>query len=174
MGRDKVELLARIREDHRQLGSGVRALARKHGMHRRLVREALTSPVPAPRKTPVRQSPVLDAVAGLIDVMLAGDLDAPRKQRHTSRRIWQRLADEHGIAVSYSYVRKYAGPRRAQIEAERRAGAVSAEGFVPQAKEPGAEAEADFGPVSVVVADDQVACHLFAYRRPYARSPRSP
>ncbi len=164
MGRDKVELFARIREDHRRLGLGVRALARKHGVHRRMVREALASPVPARRKTPVRQSPVRDAVAGLIDAMLAEDLGAPRKQRHTSRRIWQRLADEHDIAVSYSYVCQYAGPRRAEIESEHRAGAVSVEGFVPQAKEPGAEAEVDFGPVSIVVADDQVACHLFAYR----------
>ena len=117
MGRDKVELYARIREDHRQLGLGVRALARRHGVHRRMVREALASPVPAPRKTPVRQAPVLDSVAGLIDAMLREDLDAPRKQRHTSRRIWQRLADEHGMPVSYSYVCQYAGPRRAEIEA---------------------------------------------------------
>jgi hypothetical protein len=87
-----------------------------------VVREALASPVPAPRKTPVRQAPVLGAVAGLIDAMLREDLDAPRKQRHTSRRIWQRLADEHEVPVSYSYVCRYAGPRRAEIEAEHRAG----------------------------------------------------
>jgi hypothetical protein len=39
---------------------------------------------------------------------------------------------------------------------------------VPQAKEPGAEAEVDFGPVSIVVGDDQAACHLFAYRLSYS------
>jgi hypothetical protein len=164
MGRDKVELYARIREDHRQLGLGVRALSRRHGVHRRMVREALASPVPASRKTPVRQSPVLDAVTELIDAMLREDLDAPRKQRHTSRRIWQRLADEHDALVSYSYVCQYAGPRRAQIEAEHRAGSGSVAGFVPQAKEPGAEAEVDFGPVSIVLAGEVAACHLFAYR----------
>jgi hypothetical protein len=164
MGRDKVELYAQIREDHRRLGLGVRALARMHGVHRRMVREALASPVPAPRKVPVRQSPVLDAVAGLIDAMLREDLDAPRKQRHTSRRIWQRLAEEHDAAVSYSYVCQYTGARRAEIEAEHRAAAGTVDGFVPQAKEPGAEAEVDFGPVSIVLGDDQVACHLFAYR----------
>jgi transposase len=167
MGRDKVELFAAIREDHRQ-GLGIRALAGKYGVHRRMVREALASPVPAPRKTPVRESPVRDAVAGLIDAMLREDLDAPRKQRHTSRRIWQRLADEHGVAVSYSYVCQYAGPRRAQIESEYRAAAGSVAGFVPQAKEPGAEAEVDFGPVTVVLDGDQAACHLFAYRLSYS------
>jgi transposase len=164
MGRDKVSLYAQIREDHRLLGLGVRALARRHGVHRRVVREALASPVPVPRKVPVRESPVLDAVAGLIDVMLREDLDAPRKQRHTSRRIWQRLRDEHDAAVSYSYVCQYSGARRAEIDAEARAAAGSAAGFVPQAKEPGAEAEVDFGAVSIEVAGDVAACHLFAYR----------
>ena len=168
MGRDKVDLFARIRDDRRLLGLGIRELAGKYGVHRRLVREALASPVPAPRKRPSRESPVLDAVAGLIDGMLREDLDAPRKQRHTSRRIWQRLADEHDAEVSYSYVCQYAGQRRAQIEAEHRAAAAGVEGFVPQAKEPGAEAEVDFGQVSVVVGGDQAACHLFAYRLSYS------
>jgi len=168
MGRDKVSLYAQIRDDSRELGLGVRALARRHGVHRRVVREALASPVPAPRKVPARQAPVLDAVAGLIDVMLAQDLDAPRKQRHTARRIWQRLHDEHDAAVSYSYVCQYAGTRRPQIAAEARAAAGSADGFVPQAKEPGAEAEVDFGAVSIEVAGDVAACHLFAYRLSYS------
>jgi transposase len=164
MGRDKVDLFARIRDDRRLLGLGIRELAAKYKVHRRLVREALACPVPAPRKKPVRQSPVLDQVAGLIDGMLREDLEAPRKQRHTSRRIWQRLADEHDARVSYSYVCQYAGPRRAQLEAEQRAAAGGVEGFVPQAKEPGAEAEVDFGQVSVVAGGDQAVCHLFAYR----------
>jgi transposase len=137
-------------------------------VHRRVVREALASPVPAPRKVPVRESPVLDAVAGLIDVMLREDLDAPRKQRHTARRIWQRLRDEQDTSVSYSYVCRYSGRRRAEIEAEARAAAGSVTGFVPQAKEPGAEAEVDFGQVSIEVAGDVAACHLFAYRLSYS------
>jgi len=180
VGRDKVELFARIRLDHQELGLGVRALARRHGVHRRTVREALATPVPAPRKAPARESPVLDAVAPLIDAMLREDLEAPRKQRHTSRRLWERLADEHDARVSYSYVCQYAGLRRAQIEAEHKAaraaagdgsgipGLAAVEGYVPQAKEPGAEAEVDFGPVTVVLDDDQAACHLFAYRLSYS------
>jgi transposase len=157
MGRDKVRLFAAIREDHRQ-GLGIRALSRKYGVHRRMVREALALPVPAPRKVPVREARVREAVAERIDAMLAADLDAPRKQRHTAKRIFERLRDEHDAGCSYSYVAKYVARRRAEIEAEHRAGAASVEGFVPQAKEPGAEAEVDFGPVSVVVGDDVAAC----------------
>ena len=81
-------------------------------------------------KVPARQSPVLDAVTERIDAMLREDLDAPRKQRHTSRRIWQRLRDEDDAAVSYSYVCQYAGRRRAEIEAGHRAAAVSGDRYL--------------------------------------------
>jgi transposase len=163
MGRDRVGLFAAVREDQRQ-GMGVRAIARKHGVHRRTVREALASPVPAPRKVPERASPARDSVAPLIDAMLAGDLDAPRKQRHTARRAWTRLRDEHDADVSYSYVAKYVARRRPQIEAEAKGQARSLDGFVPQLKEPGAEAEVDFGPVTVELDGRAAACQLFAYR----------
>jgi transposase len=167
---NKVELFAAIRWDHHQ-GLGVRALARKYEVHRRTVRVALDSPVPPGRKAPARAAPVREAVAGWIDEMLREDLEAPRKQRHTARRIFERLRDEHDAVVSYSYVCKYAGPRRAQIEAERRdrgGGAAGAAGFVPQAKEPGAEAEVDFGDVDVRLAGQLVTCRLFAYRLSYS------
>ena len=163
MGRDRVGLFAAIREDYRQ-GMGVRAIAREHGVHRRTVREALASPVPALRKVPERASPARDAVAPLIDAMLTVDLDAPRKQRHTARRVWARLRDEHDAEASYSYVAKYVARRRPEIEAERKGRAGSLEGFVPQAKEPGAEAEVDFGPVTITLDGQDAACHLFAYR----------
>lgn len=163
MGRDKVALFAMIRED-RRAGLGIRAIARKHGVHRRTVHEALASPVPEPRKVPGRMSPVRDEMAPLIDAMLREDLDAPRKQRHTARRVWARLADEHDVHPSYQYVARYAGRRRPEIEAEKKGTAESLEGFVPQLKEPGAEAGVDFGPVTVWLGGRQAACQMFAYR----------
>ncbi|GGQ40711.1 hypothetical protein GCM10010266_74440 [Streptomyces griseomycini] len=63
----KEELFLRIRRDSWQEGLSMRALARKYGVHRRLVREALASPVPRPRKTPVRPSPRLDPFKKTID-----------------------------------------------------------------------------------------------------------
>jgi len=96
------------------------------------VRQALGSPVPPERKAPAREAPVREAVAGWIDAMLAEDLDAPRKQWHTARRIFERLRDEHDAGLSYSYVAKYgadAGPRsrrrRGQTSARRSASAAS-------------------------------------------------
>ena len=139
MGPRRVELFAAIRYDWQRNQMPVRALARKYDVHRRTVRQAIASPVPPDRKTPERAAMVLDGVRELIDGMLREDLTAPRKQRHTARRVFERLCDEHGAQVSYSYVAKYVARRRGEIAAQDRARDGGVAGFVPQAKEPGAE-----------------------------------
>ena len=158
----RVELFAAIRRDARVEELSIRALAKRHGVHRRTVRQALVSAMPPPRKVPVRSSPRLDPFKDAIDAMLRSDLDAPRKQRHTATRILARLLDEHdAISVSYSTVRDYVRVRRAEIdlEAGRRV-----EVFIPQEHAPGAEAEVDFGEVWVVIAGVKTKCHMFVYR----------
>jgi transposase len=142
----------------------VRALARKYDVHRRTVRQAIRSPVPPGRKAPERAATVLDGVRAVIDGMLREDLGAPRKQRHTARRVFERLCDEHDARVSYSYVARYVQRRRAEIAAEDRARARGLAGFVPQAREPGAEAQADFGDVTVCLAGEMTRCFMFAFR----------
>lgn len=89
-----MELFAAIRFDWQRYRMPIRALARKYDVHRRTVRQAIASPVPPDRKVAVRAAPVREAVAGWIDEMLREDLAAPRKQRHTARRVFERLADE--------------------------------------------------------------------------------
>jgi transposase len=164
MGPKRVELFAAIRFDWQRNQMSVRSLARKYDVHRRTVRQAIASPVPPARKAPERQAIVLDQVRELIDRMLGEDLAAPRKQRHTAKRVFERLCDEHGAAVSYSYVAKYVARRRAEITAEDRARAGGLAGFVPQAKDRGAEAEVDFGEVTVWLAGEQARCYMFAFR----------
>ncbi|MCX4437963.1 hypothetical protein [Streptomyces mirabilis] len=59
---------------------------------------------------------VLDPAKGWIDAMLREDLTAPRKQKHTARRIYQRLAQNHGFdQASYSTVCDYVLVRRPRI-----------------------------------------------------------
>lgn len=158
----RVQLFEQIRRESRIEGLSVRALAKRHGVHRRTVRQALASampPEPAPR---VWRSRKIDPYAAAIDAMLTADIDAPRKQRHTARRILARLADEHGAQeLSYSTVRDYVRVRRAQIDVEagRRV-----EVFVPQEHAPGAEAEVDFGEVWVMLAGVKTKCHMFTFR----------
>lgn len=157
----RVELFAEIRRDARVDGLSIRALAGKHRVSRTTVRQALSSPLPPPRKTPVRRSPRLDPFKTVIDEMLIADTTAPRKQRHTARRVLHRLIEEHGaIELSYSTVRDYVRVRRAQIDVEagRRV-----EVFVPQEHPPGAEAEVDFGEVWVILAGVKTKCHMFVF-----------
>jgi transposase len=164
----RVELYAAIRYDWQRNKMSIRGLADKYSVHRRTVREAVGSPVPPPRKCPPRSMPVLDQVRGLIDAMLVEDLSAPRKQRHTAKRVFERLRGEHGAAVSYSYVAKYVHRRRPQIavEAAARAAAGSGvvDGFVPQQHPPGAEAEVDFADLWVRLAGQMTKCFLFTLR----------
>lgn len=137
----RVELFAPIRRDARVEGLSVRALAVKHNLHRRTVRQALESATPPPRKPRQGVAWRLEPFKAAIDAMLTEDTTAPRKQRHTARRIMARLIEEHGAEeLSYSTVRDYVRVRRAQIDVEagRRV-----EVFVPQEHAPGAEAEVD-------------------------------
>ena len=164
----RVELYAAIRFDWQRNQMSVRALAEKYSVHRRTVREAIASPVPPPRKSPPRRTLVLDSVREVVDAMLVEDLTAPRKQRHTARRIFERLRAEHDARVSYSYVAKYVHRRRPQLVAEAaardaaRAGVVA--GFVPQCHPPGAEAEVDFADLWVRLDGQMTKCFLFTLR----------
>ncbi|ROS57745.1 IS21 family transposase [Frigoribacterium sp. PhB24] len=158
----RVELFARIRRDARVDGLSIRELARRHGVGRPTVRQALAQAEPPSRKPRVRTAPRLDVFKSAIDEMLREDLDAPRKQRHTARRVFARLAEEHGAAeLSYSTVRDYVRRRRPEIDLE--AGRLP-EVFIPQEHAPGAEAEVDFGEVWVVLAGVKTKCHMFAFR----------
>lgn len=167
----RVDLFERIRRDRRvEPGVSVRELARRHGVHRRTVREALASAVPPERKKPARpRSLVLEPAMGWIDQILREDLAAPRKQRHTVRRIYDRLVVERGFdQACYSTVCAYVNKRRPQIEAEARDGRAHLEGTVPQVHEPGAEAEVDFADVWVRLAGEPLKCHLFTLRLSYS------
>jgi transposase len=89
----KVELFARIRRDARVRSLSIRGLAREHRVSRRTVRQALAAAEPPVRRVPAREPPKLGPLKGVIDAMLLADLDAPRKQRHTAQRIFDRLVD---------------------------------------------------------------------------------
>lgn len=90
----RVDVFARIRRDARVEGLSIRALAARHGVHRRTVRQALESATPPERKARQGVSWRLEPFKAAIDAMLIEDTTAPRKQRHTAKRILARLIDE--------------------------------------------------------------------------------
>jgi transposase len=157
--RSRVELFEQIRRDRDREGLSIHELARRHGVHRRTVRQALASPLPPPRKRPERRpAPKLGEYRALIDAWLVADRAAPRKQRHTARRVWERLRSEHGVEVSERQVRRYVRDRR------RALGDVVDEVFVPLCHEPGAEAEVDWGEATVVIGGVETKVFLFLMR----------
>jgi transposase len=166
----RVELYARIRRDRRSDPDvSVRALADRYQVHRRTVREALANAMPKERKKPPPRRSVLEPVHGLIDQMLREDLTAPRKQKHTTIRIYQRLVSEHGFtAAGRTVVYNYVARRRPEIIAEAKQGMAHLEGMVPQQHLPGQEAEVDFADVWVRVAGETIKCHLFTLRLSYS------
>src|SRR6516162_10875346 len=90
----KVELFEQIRREYEHGGGTIRGIAKKLGIHRRMVREAVLSAVPAERKAPVREKPKLQPAMAFIDGVLEADKKAPRQQRHTAHRIWCRIRTE--------------------------------------------------------------------------------
>ena len=155
----RVELFEAIRRDRRVEALSIRELAERHKVHRRAVRQALASALPPPRKEYVARSrPATDPWAEVIDAWLIADKDVPRKQRHTARRVWQRLVAEYGATVSEITVSRYVARRRVELEL------VHVEVFIPQTHEPGAEAEVDFGEFYTTLAGAQVKCWMFVMR----------
>ena len=95
----KVDLFEQLRREH-EFGIGtIAGVATKFGVHRRVVRRAIASALPPPHHYPGRSKPKLGAFEAFIDKVLDEDRRAPRKQRHTARRIYRRILTEFPDAV---------------------------------------------------------------------------
>src|SRR4051794_3519762 len=146
-----VELFEEIRREY-EFGIGtIQGVARKFGVHRRLVREALNDAVPSQKVTPPRARPRLEPVIGFIDAILEADRRAPRKQRHTARRIYARIrAERPGHQIAESTVREYVRERKVAL------GLAARETFVPQSYPWGSEAQVDWYEAWAELDDERV------------------
>jgi transposase len=154
----RVELYERIRKDNREEGLSIRALADRFHVHRRTVREALVSASPPARKTAERESVALGPWKEVIRAWLVADRSVPRKQRHTARRVWQRLVEEHGAELAESTVRAFVA--QVNFELNNTLDTVT----VPQSHILGAEAEVDFGEFVAFIDGVLVKCWMFCMR----------
>jgi len=161
MGRIKasVELFETIRREY-EFGVGtVQGVARKLGIHRRLVREALGSAVPAERKRPQRDRPAIGPLVAFIDEILQADRTAPRKQRHTAHRIYVRITQERPeCPVAEPTIRRYVQRRKAEL------GMLARETFVPQSYDWGVEAQVDWYEAYADLDGERTKCQVFTMR----------
>ena len=123
-----VELYGRVRYAVQIEGLSRREAARQFGIDPRTVAKMLAFSVPPGyRRSRPPTRPKLDPFTGIIDGILAQDEGRPRKQRHTSKRIFERLRDEHGYAGGITIVKDYVlACRQRQLEV-----------FVPLRHDPG-------------------------------------
>ncbi len=133
-------------------------MAREFGLSRETVRKMLEYAVPPGyrRQQPVRR-PKLGPWIGVIDAILEDDKQRPAKQRHTAKRIFDRLRAEHQFSGGYTIVKDY-------VRGEQLRGR---EMFVPLTHAPG-EAQADFGEALVVIAGVEQKAHYLAMDLPHS------
>ena len=91
--RQKVELFEQIRREHEFGGQSILALSEQFDVHRRTVSQALENAWPPERQVTFRPRPKGDAVQTFMDGIIEADRQAPRKQRHTAHRIYERIQD---------------------------------------------------------------------------------
>ena len=110
-----MELYEQIRREYEFGVGSIIGVARKLGVHRRMVREAVRNAVPAQRKKTERPALKMAPAVSLIDAILESDGKAPRKQRHTARRIYDCIrAEIPGCTPAERTVRQYV-ERRKQV-----------------------------------------------------------
>lgn len=153
-----MDLYLKVRHAHFQDGLSGRQIARDFGISRDSVAKMLAySEPPGYRRTAPIRRPKLDAFTSQMDQWLAEDRSRPRKQRHTAKRIFERLRDECGFDGSYTIVKDYVRDRKR----------TGKEMFVPLSHPPG-HAQADFGEALVVIGGVEQKAHFFALDLPHS------
>ena len=142
----------------RSEGMSQRKLARHFNISRDTVRKMLAfSTPPGYRREKAIRRPKLDGFTEIIDGWLEDDKKVPRKQRHTAKRIHERLKAEHKFTGGYTIIKDYV----------RAHGQRTREMFVPLSHPPG-HAQADFGEAVVVIGGVEQKAHFFVLDLPHS------
>ena len=153
-----MELFEIIRKEHFIQQKSIRQIATELKIHRRQVRQAITNAVPPESKKAGRKiSKLTIQFKEIIDNIITNDLTAPKKQRHTGERIYQRLAEEHNYIGSSITVRQY-------VYSQRKSLGLSNKAFIPLFHEAGIEAEVDWYEAYVDFPDGRTKIYIFQMR----------
>jgi len=153
-----VEVYAAVRRFVFIEGNSRREAARVFGLSRDTIGKMCRYSVPPGyvRSKPP-EKPKLGALIPVIDAILEADKAAPAKQRHTAKRIFERLRDEHGFSGGYTVVKDHVRLARTR----------SRETFVPLSHPPG-HAQVDFGESIGVIGGVRMKLHVFCFDLPHS------
>ena len=156
--RSDMEFWREVRRKVLTGGLSKRAACKKYGLGWRTLEKILTYEEPPGYRTKKRRKkPKIDPVLPIIHQMLESDRQAPKKQRHTAVRIWDRLINEERFDGGYTIVKDAV---RAWRQSQK-------EVFVPLSHPPG-EAQVDFGEATVKLAGEETKVALFVMTLPYS------
>ena len=157
-GMFKVELYGRVRRAVLVDGVSQRTVAREFGISRKSVQKMVAFSVPPGyRRQEAVKRPKLDAFVGVIDAIVEEDKTRPAKQRHTAKRVFDRLREEHRFTGGYTIVKDYL---RSATQRGR-------EMFIPLVH-PAGEAQADFGEALVVIGGVECKAHYLVVDLPHS------
>lgn len=159
-----VELYQLIRYKYAVEKLSKRRIARELGISRHTVDKYCEgAAVPWERKRPERKAPVMtEEVVSFIAECLRQDKDAPKKQRHTAHRIYERLRAEMGFQGAEPTVRRQVAILRRQLPSTA---------YVPLGFDPGEAAQVDWGRAVVVMGGMRREVELFCFRLCYSCAP---
>jgi transposase len=151
-----VETYAAVRRFVFVEGKSRREAARVFGLSRDTIAKMCRySAPPGYVRSKQPEWPKLGPLVPVIEVILEADKTAPPKQRHTAKRIFERLRMEHGYTGGYTVVKDYVRIARAR----------SREVFIPLAHPPG-HAQVDFGECIGVIGGVRMKLHVFCFDLP--------
>ena len=153
-----MDMYLEVRMAHFDEGRSRRSIARDKGLSRWVVDKMCGSPEPMGyQRTKPIVKPKLDGFTAIIDHGLEEDKSQPRKQRHTAKRIWERLRAEHGFLGGYTIIKDYVREYQQHNK----------EVFMPLAHPPG-HAQADFGEAEVILGGVRQKVHFFVLALPFS------
>ena len=145
-----VNIYSRVRRACLKDGMSVRAAARYFNKDRKTIAKILRHELPPGyRRSEPQHRPTLDDYVGVIDEILRTNKGLIKKQRHTSKRIFERLRDGHGYMGSLTTVTYYVREQKRRTK----------EVFVPLSHRPG-HAQVDFGETLSVIGGVECKIHF--------------